>query len=38
MRDGDDSTKKDRSKTVPVSVENNLENSDSSKAALEHEE
>ncbi|KAH9656856.1 hypothetical protein KPL70_022839 [Citrus sinensis] len=37
-RDEDDSTVKEKSETVPVYVENNLEDSDSSEAALEHEE
>ena len=38
MRDRDDSTIKDKSEIVPVYVETNLEDSDSSEAALEHEE
>ena len=40
-KDDDDSTMKEKSKTVPVYVENNAEkkeDSDSSEAALEHEE
>ncbi|KAH9715183.1 hypothetical protein KPL71_020951 [Citrus sinensis] len=36
--DGDDSTVKEKSETVPVYVENNLKDSDSSEAAPEHEE
>ena len=38
MKDGDDGTVKEKSETVPVYVENNPEDSDSSEAALEHEE
>ena len=38
MRDKDDGATKEKSKTVPVYVENNLENSYSSEAAPEHEE
>ncbi|KAH9658914.1 retrovirus-related pol polyprotein from transposon TNT 1-94-like protein [Citrus sinensis] len=38
VRDEDDGTTKEKSETVPVYVENNLENSDSSEAAPEHEE
>ena len=38
MRDRDDSTIKDKSEIVPVYVETNLEDSDSSKATPEHEE
>ncbi|KAH9670656.1 hypothetical protein KPL70_017059 [Citrus sinensis] len=37
-RDEDDGTKKEKSETVSVYVENNPEDSDSSEAALEHEE
>ena len=37
-KDGDDGTVKKKSETVPVYVENNQENSDSSEAAPEHEE
>ncbi|KAH9651797.1 Integrase catalytic domain-containing protein [Citrus sinensis] len=37
-KDGDDGTVKEKSETVPVYVENNLEDSDSSEAAPEHEE
>ncbi|KAH9741648.1 hypothetical protein KPL70_002701 [Citrus sinensis] len=38
MRDEDDDTKKEKSETVPVYVENNPEDSDYSEAAPEHEE
>ncbi|KAH9700447.1 hypothetical protein KPL71_024696 [Citrus sinensis] len=38
MRDEDDSSVKEKSETIPVYVENNLEDSDSSEAAPEHEE
>ncbi|KAH9800564.1 hypothetical protein KPL71_000708 [Citrus sinensis] len=38
MKDEDDGTVKEKSETVPVYVENNPEDSDSSEAALEHEE
>ncbi|KAH9689148.1 Integrase catalytic domain-containing protein [Citrus sinensis] len=38
MRDEDDGTKKEKSETVPVYVENNPEDSDSSEAAPEHKE
>ena len=38
MRDDDDGTAKEKSETMPVYVENNLEDSDSSEVALEHEE
>ncbi|KAH9707327.1 Integrase catalytic domain-containing protein [Citrus sinensis] len=37
-KDEDDGTVKEKSETVPVYVENNLEDSDSSEAASEHEE
>ncbi|KAH9754149.1 Integrase catalytic domain-containing protein [Citrus sinensis] len=37
-RDEDDGTTKEKSETVPVYVENNLEDSDSSEVAPEHEE
>ncbi|KAH9669265.1 hypothetical protein KPL70_021724 [Citrus sinensis] len=37
-KDGDDGTVKEKSEIVPVYVENNSENSDSSEAAPEHEE
>ncbi|KAH9688940.1 Integrase catalytic domain-containing protein [Citrus sinensis] len=37
-RDKDDGTKKEKSETVPVYVENNPEDSDSSEAVAEHEE
>ncbi|KAH9704396.1 hypothetical protein KPL70_011449 [Citrus sinensis] len=37
-RDEDDGTTKEKSETVPVYMENNLEDSDSSEAAPEHEE
>ncbi|KAH9698769.1 hypothetical protein KPL71_024127 [Citrus sinensis] len=37
-KDEDDSTVKEKSETVPVYVKNNPEDSDSSEAALEHEE
>ncbi|XP_024039432.1 gibberellin-regulated protein 14-like [Citrus clementina] len=37
-RDEDNGTTKEKSETVPVYVENNLEDSDSSEAAPEHEE
>ena len=38
MKDEDNDNVKEKSKTVPVYVENNPENSDSSEAAPEHEE
>ena len=38
MRDMDDNTVKEKSETVPIYVENNPEDSDSSEAAPEHEE
>ncbi|KAK9209952.1 hypothetical protein WN944_002321 [Citrus x changshan-huyou] len=38
MKDGDDGTVKEKSEIVPVYVENNPKDSDSSKAAPEHEE
>ena len=38
MRDKDDSTIKEKLKTVPVYVENNTEDSDSSEGAPKHEE
>ncbi|KAH9754808.1 cysteine-rich receptor-like protein kinase 8 [Citrus sinensis] len=38
MKDEDDSTVKEKSETVPIYVENNIEDSDSPKAAPEHEE
>ncbi|KAH9650013.1 hypothetical protein KPL70_026197 [Citrus sinensis] len=38
MKDGDDGTVKEKSETVPVYVENNPEDLDSSEAAPEHEE
>ncbi|KAH9764149.1 hypothetical protein KPL70_001425 [Citrus sinensis] len=37
LKDEDNSTAKEKSETVPVYVENNLEDSDSSEAAPEHE-
>ncbi|KAH9651792.1 hypothetical protein KPL70_026888 [Citrus sinensis] len=37
-KDGDDSSVKEKSKTIPVYLENNLEDSNSSEAAPEHEE
>ena len=37
-RDEDDATAKEKSETVPIYVENNLENLDSSEAAPEHKE
>ena len=38
MKNGDDDTVKEKSETVPVYMENNPEDSDSSEAAPEHEE
>ncbi|KAH9770304.1 hypothetical protein KPL71_012330 [Citrus sinensis] len=38
MRDEDDNSVKEKSETIPVYVENNLEDLDSSEAAPEHEE
>ena len=38
MKDGDDGSVKEKSEIVPVYVENNPEDSDSSEAAPEHEE
>ena len=38
MKDGDDGIVKEKSETVPVCVENNPEDSDSSEATPEHEE
>ena len=37
-KDGDNGTVKEKLETVPIYVENNLEDSDSSEAAPEHEE